>query len=121
MVTNAAGCKDTSFLIPIYVGSPAATAFSVVPTNICPNTPVQLTNLTPPSDSVQFYHYTGDGGMLSHCYTDPNPVWNFNSQTGQQTITLTTSYNGCIDTATQTVTVNDQWRNFMLQETVILQ
>src|SRR5690606_31607174 len=48
----------------------------------------------------------GDGGMLSHCYTDPNPVWNFNTQTGQQTITLTTSYNGSIDTATQTVTVN---------------
>ena len=112
MVTNAAGCKDTSFLIPIYVGSPAATAFSVVPTNICPNTPVQLTNLTPPSDSVQFYHYTGDGGMLSHCYTDPNPVWNFNTQTGQQTITLTTSYNGCIDTATQTVTVNGPMAKF---------
>lgn len=112
VVTNSAGCKDTSFIIPIYVGSPATPAFSVVPTTICPNTPVHLNNLTSPADSVQFFHYTGDGNILSHCYTDPNPVWNFNTQTGPQNITLTTSYNGCTSTTTQAVIVKGPMARF---------
>lgn len=110
VVTNSAGCKDTSFVIPIYVGSAVTTAFTVVPTTICAYTPVQFNVLNPDTNNI--YHFSGDGGMLSHCYNQTNPVWNFNTQTGQQTITLSTSNNGCVSTATQTVTVKGPMAKF---------
>lgn len=100
IITNSAGCKDTSFAIPIYVGEPSAPNFSVSPSTVCPNTPVQFTDLTPASDFPNYWHYTADGGIMSHCYNDPDPVWSFNTQTGPQSITLTTVYNGCNGTTT---------------------
>jgi gliding motility-associated-like protein len=110
VVTNSVGCKDTSFIIPIYVGTPITSAFTVVPNSICPNTPVQLTVLNP--DTNRLYHFSGDGGILSHCFNQTSPVWNFNTQTGSQPITLTTSYNGCTGTATQNVTVKGPMARF---------
>lgn len=100
VVVNAAGCRDTSFAIPIYVGEPSTPNFSVVPNPVCPGVPVQFTDLTPASDSAHYWHYTTDGGMMSSCYTDADPVWSFNTQTGPQSITLTTSYNGCLGSTT---------------------
>ncbi len=108
VITNSAGCKDTSYLIPIYVGEPGTPAFSVVPNNVCVDTPVQFTDLTPAADSAQYWHYSADGGIMSHCYTSPDPVWSFNAATGPQSVTLTTVYNGCEGTTTiaNAITVN---------------
>ncbi len=98
IITNIAGCIDTSYIIPIYVGEPPSPAFSVTPVTVCANTPVQFQDLTPAADSAQYWHYSTDAGMMSHCYNDPDPVWNFNTLTGLQSITLTSVYNGCSGT-----------------------
>lgn len=103
---NSAGCRDTSFIIPIYVGSLSTPNFSIVPNNVCPNTPVQFTDLTPAADSTHYWHYSADGGIMSSCYTDRNPIWNFNTQTGPQNITLTTVYNGCAGSTTLNGVIN---------------
>jgi PKD repeat protein len=106
IITNSAGCIDTSYLVPIYVGEPSTPAFSVSPTTVCVGAPVQFTDLTPPGDSAQYWHYNTDGGIMSHCYTDPDPVWSFNTVTGVQSITLTTVYNGCIGYTTMSGAIN---------------
>lgn len=106
IITNSAGCKDTSFVIPIYVGEPSSPAFSVSPQTVCVNTPVQFTDLTPASDSAQYWHYNADAGIMSHCFTDPDPVWLFNHTTGPQNISLTTVYNGCEGTVNVNNVVN---------------
>jgi gliding motility-associated-like protein len=100
IITNSAGCIDTSYEIVIYVGEPPAPTFTVTPTDVCVHVPVQLTNTTSPGDSAQYFHYTADGGFLSHCFTDPNPVWQWNHTTGPQSITLTATYNGCSGSTT---------------------
>lgn len=100
VITNSIGCIDTSFIIEIYVGEPSIPTFSVSPIVACVNTPVQFTDLTPAADSAQYWHYTADGGTMSRCYTNPDPMWLFNATTGLQDITLTTLYNGCAGTTT---------------------
>ncbi|MEO8147120.1 MAG: PKD domain-containing protein [Bacteroidia bacterium] len=100
IITNSKGCKDTSFAITIYVGDPPVPNFSVIPTVICADQPVQFTDLTPAGDSSQYWHYTTDGGFMSHCFNDPNPVWYFNNVVGPQSVTLTTTYNGCSGSTT---------------------
>lgn len=100
IITNSRGCPDTSFTLTIYVGSPPSPSFSLSPSPVCVHTPVQFTNLTPLADSVQWIHYNADGGMMSHCYTDPNPTWSFDNVTGAQNITIQASYNGCIGSST---------------------
>jgi gliding motility-associated-like protein len=100
IVTNSAGCIDTSYIVTIHVGKPPNPQFSLSPTTVCVNTPVTFTDLTAAGDSAQYWHYNSDGGILSHCYTEPNPTWLFNSLTGPQSVSLTAVYNGCEGTTT---------------------
>jgi len=95
IIENERGCKDTSYQIHIRVGLPPRPNFSIDTNVVCPNVPVQFTDLTPPGDSVDTWHYDTDRDWMSACYTEPNPAWSFSSDTGYHDILLTAGYNGC--------------------------
>ncbi len=100
VITNSAGCMDTSYIQPIEVGNPPTPEFVLDTTQICPNQPVQFTDITPLSDSLDTWHYEGDGGLFSNCINDSMPTFTFTNQTGPQEITLTAGHNGCYGSTT---------------------
>jgi gliding motility-associated-like protein len=103
IIHNTNGCIDTSYAIKIEVGRPPATSFSLTPTSICIGDTVHMTDLTPVSDSVDSWHYYGDGGsFISSCYNSPNVDWPFTHATGPQTVGLVACFRGCCDSSTQT-------------------
>ncbi len=106
IVQNVPGCRDTSFTMSIHVANPPTPSFSFAPSTVCWNQPVIITNTTPPSDSVNHWHFESDGGYFSGCINDPNPQWNFN-HTGVFGFTVTAYTHGCKGSAvsTQSVTV----------------
>jgi len=113
VIHNANGCIDTSFYIKIEVGRPPATSFSLTPSNICVGDTVSFTDLTPVSDSVDMWHYYGDGGnFVSSCFNDQNSDWPFTHATGTQTVTLEACFRGCCSTASQTITVKGPLATF---------
>jgi len=113
IIHNANGCIDTSYRIRIEVGRPPATSFSLAPTPICFGDSFHFTDLPPESDSVDMWHYYGDGGnYTSSCFKDADPDWPFTHATGAQTVTLEACFRGCCSTASQTLTVNGPLANF---------
>lgn len=104
IVTNSAGCKDTSYQIIIKVGDAIIPDFSADVTNVCPGDPIQFTDLTPFPivDSVDSWHYTTESGLMFSCFPDPNPTWDYTDETGPQDVTLTVGYNGCYSSVTKT-------------------
>lgn len=106
IIHNSAGCLDTSYTIKIEVGRPPAANFSVTPTSICIGDSVTFTDLTPATDSVDSWHYYGDGNFFaSGCYGSPNSTWPFTHATGPQDITLEACFRGCCASSTQTAAV----------------
>ena len=103
-------CPDTSYAIEIEVGKKPVASFSVSPTTVCIGDNVQLTNTsTTPADSIDTWHYYGDGGYyVSSCSDNANVSSPFTHATGPQNISMVACFRGCCDTTTQTnaVTVN---------------
>ncbi|HWY34250.1 MAG TPA: PKD domain-containing protein, partial [Nitrosopumilaceae archaeon] len=82
IIHNTNGCSDTSYTIKIEVGKIPNPAFSLTPTNICIGDSVHFKDLTPASDSVDSWHYYGDGGFFaSACYNAPNSTWPYTHAT----------------------------------------
>lgn len=103
VVTDSLGCSDTSHPMTIRVGAPPSPDLTVVPMVVCPNIPVQISDASSPADSIDTWHYEGDGGSLSHCGHESSPFWSFSAQAGPQDISVTAMYNGC---ATDTTITN---------------
>src|ERR1700756_1561717 len=84
------GCLDTSYAIEIEVGKKPVASFSVSPTSVCIGDNVQLTNTsTTPADSIDTWHYYGDGGYyVSSCTDAPNVLSSFTHATGPQNISM---------------------------------
>lgn len=101
IITNNLGCKDTSYAVRIEVGEPVVLDFTVDKVDICPGESVSFTNLTTDSANVDAWHYSSNEELLSHCFTDDNPTFIFDDNTGPQTITLTAEYNGCYSSVTK--------------------
>lgn len=103
IVTNSAGCTDTSDTIRIEVGDLVALDFSAAPLSICTGEEVDFTNLTagPVSDLIDAWHYTSDEDRMSHCYQEANPSYIFDNETGFHDVTLTAEYNGCYSSVTK--------------------
>lgn len=108
IITNSAGCMDTSYFMPIKVGDTMSPNFSVDLTNICPGDSVSFTDLTPSplGDSVDTWHYSTEGSLMFHCFQEPNPSWTYNEETGPQNVTLTVGFNGCYSSVTMAGLVN---------------
>jgi len=98
------GCLDTSYAIKIEVGKQPTISFSVTPTTICIGDTVHITNTsTTSSDSIDTWHYYGDGGYYASSCTDAaNVSWPFTHATGAQDISMVACYRGCCNTVTQT-------------------
>ncbi len=103
VITNAAGCTDTSYTVITEVGTPLTPAFSVDQTDICWGETVQFSNQTALADSVDAWHFYGEGYHQTHCWDEPEPSWTFNNLTGPLDVTLMVEFNGCYSTTT----VND--------------
>lgn len=107
IIQNAKGCIDTSYKIKILVGNLPHPDFSAAPLNVCPGVPVQFTDLTPLSDSVDTWHYSTDASfMMSGCPGSGNPAWSFIASTGPQNVTLTVGSKGCYASVTKSNYIN---------------
>ncbi len=103
IIHNANGCIDTSYRIKIEVGKPPSPSFSLTPTNICIGDSVYITNTTAATDSVDSWHYYGDGSYyISGCYNSANADWPFTHATGAQNITMEACFRGCCASTTIT-------------------
>lgn len=100
IVTNAAGCADTSYNVTTTVGDQLTPDFTVDVTQVCPGDPVQFTNQTALSDSVDYWHYYSETNRQFHCFDDPNPTWQYTNETGLQDVTLIVGWNGCFSSTT---------------------
>lgn len=105
IVTNDAGCIDTSFTHLIEVGGPVNNSFTFSPSNPCPGEPVQITNTSIDTDLIDYYNYVGDDNTLFSCAEEASPELVFNTVAGTFPVTQQAEYNGCISTSTQQITV----------------
>lgn len=109
IITTAAGCKDTSFLLPIEVGGALSPDFTVDKTDVCPGDTVTLTPTAfPGDDMVDAWHFDTDDSRSFHCFQNSELEWQFVTNTGDFDVTLYVEYNGCISQITKSdlITVN---------------
>ena len=105
IVTNDAGCMDTSYLLVIEVGDQITPNFEVDLTEVCPGDSVNFTNLTP-LDNIDAFHYTTDNSRSFHCFNEADLTWAYVQETGPMDVTLTVEYNGCFSSFTQSNLIN---------------
>lgn len=100
---NNIGCSNKSDTIWIEVGQIIPLNFTFTPATICPGQTVNMTNLTPSifPDSIDGWHFSSDGELLSSCQENPNGSFVFDDSVGIFDITLTADYNGCLSSLTQ--------------------
>ncbi len=108
IITNANGCKDTSYLVPISVGDVMTPDFSVSPTSICRGENISLTDITtgPLADSIDTWHYYAENARMFSCQNQQNPSWTYRYEAGPQNITMVVGYNGCFSEVTKTAIVD---------------
>jgi gliding motility-associated-like protein len=100
IIVNSAGCTDTSYNVTTIVGTALNPSFTLDVTEVCPGDPVQFTNQTSLSDSVDYWHYYSETNRQFHCFDDPNPTWSYNDETGPMSVTLIVGFNGCFSSTT---------------------
>ncbi len=98
IIRTAAGCTDTSYHVTIKAGNVPNPNFSISSASVCRNESVQITDLTPPSDSIDSWHYVTDNQLFSSCPDEPNPEVYFRSSPGYKDISLTVGSKGCYAT-----------------------
>ena len=116
VTTNAAGCKDTTNIVPLIVGGVTA-AYQVIQDDQCYQQPVILQDMSQaaPGDPIVSWLWDfGDGttsttsGTVQHIYANP----------GTYTVTLTvTDQGGCTSSSTSSsqVTVNGPKASFVTE------
>lgn len=100
ITTNAIGCIDTSIFTTIYVSDQPSPNFSVSPSTVCAGDSIEITDLTPTSDSVDIWYYENSLGLIDHCFSDPNATWVTPAGVGPVDITLTTGSKSCFASTT---------------------
>ncbi|MCW5908201.1 MAG: PKD domain-containing protein [Chitinophagales bacterium] len=100
VISDALGCKDSAFMHVEITKVDAG--FTVANTNVCRNIPMQFTDTS--NFAATWLWNFGDGTTS----TQQNPLKTYTTN-GTYTVTLTVSYNGCVDTETKTayITVTD--------------
>ncbi len=94
-ITNTSGCSEISNAITIRVGKIPNPSLKVETTPACSSEPIQLTDLTPAGDSIDFWQYSSGATSINTCSTDKNPLWKFRDEVGSLPITLLVGSNGC--------------------------
>ncbi|MEM9918808.1 MAG: PKD domain-containing protein, partial [Bacteroidota bacterium] len=109
VITNAAGCMDTSYIVTIEVGGPLDIDFTADRTEVCPGDSVRLTGINNTAGvQVDGWHFETDNSRSFHCFQDSTVDWAYFTEAGQQDVTLYAEYNGCISEVTRNdfITVN---------------
>ncbi|MFD1552733.1 hypothetical protein DNU06_08790 [Putridiphycobacter roseus] len=108
IITNANGCKDTSYFVTIAVGDVLTPNFSVSNTDICPGESILFTDITagPLADSVDAWHYYSEDARQFSCFDVANPSWSYYHESGPQDVTMVVGFNGCYSQTTQTALIN---------------
>ncbi|MFT5165973.1 MAG: PKD repeat protein, partial [Saprospiraceae bacterium] len=97
IVTNDAGCRDTSYLLPIEAGEFINAPFSLDQNVVCPGDTINFEGDT--SDPrIDTWHFETDQGRSFHCYNASDASWSYITQTGSMDVSLTVGYNGCFST-----------------------
>ena len=107
IVTTKAGCVDSSYKIPVKVGTQIANQldFEADKLSVCQDETVTL-SVTKDIPINKTYHFSSSDTKFFHCPDEKVvPVTFFNSA-GLQNVSLTVDYNGCLSTATKTNYVN---------------
>ncbi len=101
VVTNSSGCKDTSYLLPINVGTELMPDFAVDKQEVCPGDSIHFTSLIN-DPRIDAWHFDTDGGRSWHCFQEDEVTWTFISEAGDPIdASLTVEYNGCFSTITK--------------------
>jgi gliding motility-associated-like protein len=99
VITNTAGCADTSYSIRIKVGKIPHTKFTVSPnSSICPDQLITITDQTDASYAVDFWDYKANGVSIGST-VNPSPSFRL-GVTGNVSITLRSGSNGCYNDTT---------------------
>ncbi|HJX70586.1 MAG TPA: PKD domain-containing protein [Bacteroidales bacterium] len=102
VVTNSAGCIDTSYVIMINAGKKLLPDFILSSDNVCQNEEITLFNNTPESWLIQSWHYQVGGVDIGALPNEPNPQWIMHADTGFLDVKLEVSSNGCISDTIKT-------------------
>ncbi|MEZ4960057.1 MAG: PKD domain-containing protein [Saprospiraceae bacterium] len=108
VVTNALGCRDTSYLQPILVGTELMPDFAVDKVEICPGDSIHFTSLID-DPRIDAWHFYSDRGRTWHCFQEDALTWTFAAEAGDPIdASLTVEYNGCSSTIVKEdlITVN---------------
>jgi gliding motility-associated-like protein len=109
IATDNFGCFDTSYILQIKVGKKPIADFSVTsPNPFYTSNPVQLNDLTPVSDSPDYWEYSIGGIKVTKCPSDKNPSFHYNFDTGLLPVKLTVGSNGCYDDTTKSNLIQSQ-------------
>ena len=105
IVVTENGCRDTSWVHDIFVGTPPNASFTLSANEVCIGEEITLTDTTPLSDNVDTWNFSGDENLLISCQDESSATVSFDQVTGATEITMTVGYRGCYTTATENITV----------------
>lgn len=105
IISNSAGCMDTSYIQVISVGGAITPDFTADQTDVCPGDTVRF-NITTPLDNIDAFHFETDDSRSFHCFQEPNLDWAYVSETGMMDVTLYVEYNGCLSQVTKEDFIN---------------
>ncbi|MEO1624906.1 MAG: PKD domain-containing protein, partial [Bacteroidota bacterium] len=109
VITNSAGCMDTSYVVTIEVGEPVDIDFTADETTVCPGDSVRFVGINNSAGiDIDGWHFETDDSRSFHCFQDSAFDYAYFTETGPQDVTLYAEYNGCISSVTKqsVVTVN---------------
>jgi PKD repeat protein len=109
-ITNKNNCIDTSYAVPIKVGSLPGANFSVSPATVCQSDVVSITDLTP--GTPDYWLYTVNGISIASCSGIKSPTFRSKPDIGVLTISQVVGSNGCYAQSTKTITNNGPVASF---------
>lgn len=102
VITNSAGCTDTSYVITIKAGKKLLPDFILSSNDVCQNEEITLYNNTPEPWLIQSWHYQVGGVDVGTLPNEPDPQWIMHADTGFLDVKLEVNSNGCLSDTIQT-------------------
>ena len=96
VITNSAGCTDTSFTITIHAGKKLFPDFNLSSDDVCQNEEITISDNTPESWLIQSWHYQVGGVDVGTLPDQPDPHWIMHADTGFLDVKLEVNSNGCL-------------------------
>lgn len=108
VITNSAGCTDTSCEIMIRAGKKLLPDFILSSDDVCQNDEITIYNNTPESWFIQSWHYQVGGVDVGTLPNEPNPQWIMDADTGLLDVKLEVYSNGCLSDTIKTDAIHNR-------------